>query len=324
MNNLDYFLYSLNHEEQIIDFDRPGGVVVINKNKDEEENNLVVSNLKLLNYIEEYKNIINIGKTNNERKVEILNNIISILENVENINYSPFCSYFQVLNYSYYQFKNKNTLPHSDKLSLIDKIVRLYIQNRHEIYKFHGYSNIVLQVMSDISSSRRKSNIGIEKIESFLKPLGFKKTNELEDFKKMKLSYILPDKGQLNLFNYILKEESISFKFRENREFKNPDILIKVNEHIFLIEHKIINGSGGAQNLELNEIIEFIKYNEENKNFHYVSCLDGNFFSKFKNSNEPKVVEQLKNVKNNLKICKNNFFVNNKGLMKLIFNYIDL
>ncbi len=101
-------------------------------------------------------------------------------------------------------------------------------------------------------------------------------------------------------------------------------MLFKVNNDFYVLEHKLTNGCGGSQNAEINEIIQFINYTEENKDWHYVSCLQGNFFKKLnENNKEPKSANQYKNVINNLNQNPNNFFINGKGFEKLIHDLVS-
>ena len=80
---------------------------------------------------------------------------------------------------------------------------------------------------------------------------------------------------------------------------------------------------GGSQNAEINEIINFIRYDEKKeKKIHYVSCLQGDFFKSITpDSTQPKNVAQRENILNALKEHPNNFFVNGKALEKLIEEY---
>ncbi len=72
----------------------------------------------------------------------------------------------------------------------------------------------------------------------------------------------------------MLKKYKIQFRFRRERQNKNPDVIFKIKKDIFIYEHKLTNGGeGGTQNAEINEIIAFINQTENNKKIHYLSCL---------------------------------------------------
>ena len=124
------------------------------------------------------------------------------------------------------------------------------------------------------------------------------------------------------MFNRFLKENNIIFEFRKTRDNKNPDMLLKINDEYFIVEHKLTNGGGGSQNAEINEIIQFINYGEENKHWHYISCLQGNFFKKINAENqEPKAASQYKNIVNALNSYPQNYFINGKGFEKFINDF---
>jgi hypothetical protein len=53
------------------------------------------------------------------------------------------------------------------------------------------------------------------------------------------------------------------FSNLKKRFDKNPDLLIKINEHILIVEAKHIKETGGAQDKSLLELCNFIAYEEE-------------------------------------------------------------
>lgn len=325
MDNKSYFKYSQENSDDMLDFSNPMGVVVINNSNDEDATELMKANHKLIELITTYKTIRNIDSIAKEVKDKIIKDIINILETTKLINYSSFCVYLQVVGYSFSSYLNeKSSLTISEKIELIKTLVNFYIDNRHDMYCFHGYSDQVLQVNSDAASSRRKGKTGIEKMEEILLPLNFKRAKSLIEIENLPLCYILPDKGDIRLFNQILKNREIKFIFRNSRENKNPDMLFKIYDHYFILEHKLTNGSGGSQNAEINEIIQFINYSEIDPKRHYVSCLQGNFFKKLSDNNhEPKASQQYNNVIKNLNNNKGNFFVNGNGFKRLVNDFVD-
>lgn len=326
MNNKVYFKYSQENDDIILDFSKPEGVLVLNKSLDEDETALMVANHKLIELITTYKTIRNDNSFDVKSKSSVIEQIIKIIETTNFINYSSFCVYLQVVGYSFNTYNSeKNSLSLNEKIELMESIVNLYIDNRHDLYSFHGYSDQVLQVNSDAASSRRKGKTGIEKMEEVLIPLGFKKAKNLLELKNLRLCYILPDKGDIVLFNSLLKENNIMFEFRTTRENKNPDMLFKVDDDYYILEHKLTNGGGGSQNYEINEIIQFVNYAEKKDNWHYVSCLQGNFFKKLNKFNsEPKAANQYRKIIENLNKNPNNYFINGKGFEKLVNDLVEV
>ena len=137
--------------------------------------------------------------------------------------------------------------------------------------------------------------------------------------------FLLPDKGDRKEFDYFLQERNIDFDFRKIRDNKLPDMLLKIKNDIFIIEHKFTNGGGGSQNAELNEIIQFVNHSEKDSKVHFVSCLQGDYFKKLNSNNkEPKARTQYENIVGALSKNLNNFFVNGKGLKKLVADFVLL
>lgn len=320
MDNKDYFKFSQTHDDNIIDFSHPEGFLVVNKDSSEPETELMEANHKLINLITTYQTLkTNDGYDENSLNITV-DKIAKILETTNLINYSSFCVYLQVVGYSYSTYSSeKNGMSVSEKRELLKQLIDLYIDNRHNLYNFHGYSDQVLQVNSDAASSRRKGKTGIEKMEDILEPCGFVRAKNMLDLMSRKFCYILPDKGDINLFNRFLRENKINFEFRATRDNKNPDLFLKIKNDYYILEHKLTNGGGGSQNAEINEIIQFINYDEIFDNWHYVSCLQGNFFKKLNSSNnEPKAASQYRNVISNLNNHPKNYFLNGKGFEKFI------
>lgn len=320
MDNKDYFKFSQENDDDIVDFSKPEGVLVINRNANEPETALMIANHNLTELITTYKTIRNDKDIDPNYVNKILDRIIHIIETTNLINYSAFCVYLQVVGYSFSSYNSeKNAMLQSEKRDLIRQLLDLYIDNRHDMYLYHGYSDQVLQVNSDAASSRRKGKTGIEKMEDILKPLGFVKAKTVFELKERRFCYLLPDKGDLDLFNRFLRENGIIFEFRKTRDNKNPDMFLKIKDDYYILEHKLTNGGGGSQNAEINEIIQFINYDEGKEHWHYISCLQGNFFKKLNSSNlEPKAASQYRNVINNLNNHKGNYFINGKGFEKLM------
>ena len=322
MNNLGYFDFSCQNEDKIIDFSNPEGMLVISKTQEEKPTQLQKANQRLIELIIAYK-IIQENHASQKIIDQILLQVIELLDEINLINYTAFCVYFQVLKFSFSAYKEqKKTLSLQERKEVIKEILDNYIKYRHNIYLSYGYNDQVLQIMSDCSSSRRNGKSGIIKIEEIIIPLGYEKINSLDIFKRKEKAYILPDKGGKKVFNQYLKENKVQFVFGKKRDNKYPDALIKIGEEIFIVEHKMTNGQGGSQNAEINEIISFIAEREKNNKIHYVSCLQGDFIKNLSGEELPlKNKFQYENIVRNLEKNKSNFFVNGKGFEKLMLDY---
>ena len=330
MSNKFYFDYSLKNKDDnlkdiisnIKNFNLEKDHVVINQNSLMPKTDLMIENQKLIDLITAYKVLNENREINLESIYYVIDEIINIIEKAKLINYSSFCSYMQVIGYSYNSYKcEKDFLSKQNKEDLFKAILDSYIKNRHNMYLYHGYSNQVLQNNSDIASSRRKGIVGIEKMQEIVSSFNIKRANSKIEFANEDKSYLLPDKGNKKDFNDILLNYSICFKFKDMHQNKYPDMLLKIRDHYFIIEHKLTCGGGGSQNEEINEIIDFVAFNERSNKWHYVSCLQGDYFKKLSDSKEEKVKKQINNIEINLNKNPNNFFVNGLGLKKLINDY---
>ena len=192
MNNLDYFELSRVNSKVNIDFSNPRGKIIIPDSK-EELNKLTKANKKLLDNIIAYRVLSKNDFFDEVALNKIIEDIVSIVENTNHINYSGFCVYFQVLKYSYDRFMKQRNLTHRDKIILMRQIVDSYIENRHDMYNSHGYTDQVLQVMCDASSSRRNGSTGASSLGAIMKDNSIIKTST-SDFMTGENAYFIPDK----------------------------------------------------------------------------------------------------------------------------------
>ena len=327
MNNLDYFKYSQDNKDSIEDFVNGVGVKVISETAEENPTMLMIKVNELNHLLTTYSTLRSLGKNTDDSTVlDVVDKIALILEeNNLNINYSPFCVYFQVIRYSYNSYKeNYSSMDKEEKRELLIYLIEEYLKNRYSMYESHGYTPIVLQVMADNSSARRNGTVGLQMLSSVLTPMGFKNAKTYQELMNTDLCFLNSDKGEKKVFDEFIKKNNIKFEFRATRDNKYPDMLIKVNNDFFILEHKLTNGGGGSQNAEINEIIAFTNYSENNSKIHYVSCLQGNFIQYLTgHSTQPKNIAQRKNIFNALSSNPNNYFVNGKGLAKVIEDYIN-
>lgn len=327
-NNLYYFNFSLNNQDSFIDFSNKKGFLVINENANQEPNNLMLAVDKLNNLIITYSTLQCI-ENSETIQTKIIDEVINLLEsNIKqniNINYSPFCAYFSVVRFSFNTYKETykiNTL--QEKRQLIKNLLDAYINNRLEMYKSYGYTHMILQVMADSATSKRSGNIGLNLLTNILESLNFILINSYKDLINNNYCFIYSDKNHKKVFDEFIQKHNIKFTFREDKDNKYPDLLLKIKQHFFIIEHKLTNGNGSNQNSEINEIINFINYTENNQNIHFISCLQGNFMQYLIESNKqsPKNKIQRKNIITALNNNVNNYFVNGNGLSELVKSFL--
>lgn len=152
--------------------------------------------------------------------------------------------------------------------------------------------------------------------EFFTNPIHAK---TIQDFEDNTIVYCEPDKKGKILFKQFCKISNIAYEFGNHHQGKLHDILLKVEDHIFLIEAKHMKESGGAQDKQIVEIIEFIAYSEKSDNIHYVTFMDGIYFNRYasKSIKSNKTGAQKDSIEQNLQKNKSNFFVNTAGLKQL-------
>jgi len=239
----------------------------------------------------------------------------------KNINYSEFVSFWSVVDISSSLFRK---LPKEQQIEILKKVTDKYIQMRHSLYSIYSYSPTTLQVGKDAKAHKESGSLGVEKVSSMLESFGYKNYNNenLGTFLSSKSKvYIQADKKGKKLFRSLLKNGKIKFAWSKKKEGKMPDLLFRNNGDIFIVEHKHMKEGGGGQDKQLNEVISFIGYQENNSKIHYVFFLDGIYFNLFSiklPSKINKISMQISNIRANLKANKQNYFVNTAGFSKIL------
>jgi len=320
-DNFYYWNESLKYKENIFDDSYFINQIIVN---DEE---LISRVEKLRDLIVTYCVLKEEQRDTEAVLQKIFNSILNLIESTEQIQYTEFVAFWKTLDISYSTFKDYSD---EEKKDILKSILELYCENRRKIYDRLGYTNTTVQALYDAGASRKKGKLGIRKIETLLQNIlnisntEHLKVENLKDFEGKKICYLLPDsnKSDKEIFDDFIKRKNLDYRFGREHQNKYPDIVIKICEHYFIIEAKHIKESGGSQDKQIVEIIEFIKYSENVDNIHYVSFLDGIYFNKFislkDKDNKNKVLSQIRDIENALKYNKNNFFVNTYGLKLLI------
>lgn len=133
----------------------------------------------------------------------------------------------------------------------------------------------------------------------------------------MNFFFLLPDNGEKEFFKQALEKYLIRFEFVTTHQDKMPDVFIKYNNTFIIVEHKKMNSTGGGQDKQITEIIDFIKYGE--RGFYYVSYLDGILFNQLIEPPTGQKIYRFKlDIIRNLENNPYNYFVNEYGFNKLI------
>lgn len=314
MRNCQYFNYSKNNPEELFDAFYKKGVLVLPKDSS-IDNALTKNNKLLIDNITAFKVLFSQGyKISDKPLIDIVNNVVNILSTTKLINYSAFSQFFMVYNTTYGYFIK---LDKDSKFNFVYLMLIKYCEERHNLYLEHGYTNSILQVMSDNYSHKRNSKTSIEKIISILKPYGLKKINNINQIDENNI-YFLPDKGDNDLFEKFLIKFKLKMESRKIEQNKVPDMVFKFKEEFFICELKTMKGSGGGQNKQIVEIIYFVRFSEDSPRFHYLSFLDGDYSNILFNSKMRKICAQREDIEKVLKDNPGNYFVNTAGFKKLI------
>ncbi len=320
ISNIQIFSLSIKNKESYIDeyYVKDSKPIITDNPK--KLNNLMKSNVEICDNIAAYK--IAIKSKNKKMQNIILENIVKILK-TSGINNTEFTSYWALKDMSYSAYKTFNS-NHFIQIEFLKNVIPEFIKDRHLLYKIHGYSFSSLQAIKDSKAHKGNGNAANKKIINILNQFGFSyfSSKNIDEFIKSNHIYICPDKADKILFEKILKHFKLKFKWSKNKQKKQTDFLIKINDHILIMEHKHMKESGGGQDKQMSEIIDFISH--QDKDVHYISFLDGIYFNLLANEaiKSGKPFEQRKNILQNLKKNKNNYFVNTYGFIELLKVFI--
>ncbi|MBR0461961.1 MAG: hypothetical protein IJJ00_04530 [Erysipelotrichaceae bacterium] len=315
MNNIDYFNYSKEHPENPYSDWYTKNKIVIPPNP-EENNQLTNAFRKLNECISTFNYLRNHGHVDiNDSDIQSIINDIRILLMVPNINYTPFVQFFLTrgTNFSVY-----NNTKEEEKPRFIYDMLSSFCDHRYDLYEKHGYTNTILQVLSDNYSHKRNGQTGIKKYISLLEPYIVNHV-KYKDKKRLRVYddyFFLPDKGDGKLFDYFVQDFNLNMQSRLNEQGKRPDIVFKHDNRYYIMELKKMDVGGGGQNKQVVEIAQFINYSETSTAFHYITVLDGNFWQPLLNNTDPKSVKQREDILNALKNNSRNYFLNTEGTIR--------
>lgn len=307
--NLELFNYCLTKPEILLEDAYKKGELVITKTK-EKKNELIRRNERLIDLITTYKTFGD--KLTPKQENSIIYEVIDLLFNTEEkMNYTAFSQYFMVCDLSYSILKNEEL---KQKHEIIKEILKEYISDRHAMYSSHGYSNIVLQVMSDNYSHKRNCSSGIEKVEKQLRRVGITRYEYGDSIDSN--FYLFPDKDEKE-FRRFLSAKKIRFEWSKVKQDKIPDIYLQYNRKIYIIEHKHMKEGGGGQSKQDTEIADFVKLTENGVS--YITYLDGAYFNKLiPPSPRGKENTLKKDIVSHLQNNANNYFLNTAGFEKFL------
>lgn len=266
ISNKQLLKYCLDNPSSLLDDNfRVDRELVIIPRTSYEENSLTIASKKL---IELFTTMSTLNKEKDYSKDEMLTKkILEILKTTENIHFFPFNFYCQTQGVTRDNFL---------RLSFNEQVqfMRDYINDRHDMYIEHGYTNAILQTTCDSYAHKRNGDTGTRKIRIQAENHGIQHVDYGQEN-----YYLNPDKGDASKFKSILNAAGIKYPYYRKHNSKMPDLFMKINNNYVIVEHKHMNTSGGHQNSVIVDIMDFI--NEEDENVYYVSYVDGIVFQEY-------------------------------------------
>ncbi|TXT62404.1 MAG: hypothetical protein BAJALOKI3v1_590001 [Promethearchaeota archaeon] len=315
-DNLEYWKISLNNLEPIADEYYFSDEFIV------DDEDLIQKIERLRELIITYCVLIEKEKTTIKEKFDnsielIFQEISYLINNIEKIQYNEFVAFWKVLDVSYSVFNKLHT-----KEDVLREILSNYCEKRRKQYDKLGYSNITVQAMYDNGASRRKGGTAntklIDLINEYLDNPPHART--LDALELNSITYCLPDSRDKSLFEEFKRKNGIEYIYGKRNQGKIFDILLKVDNHYFFIEAKHMKEGGGAQNKQVAEIIDFIRYSENNEKIHYVTFMDGVYFNRFSKEiiDGTKTHKQKLDIEKYLRLNKSNYFINTAGLIEIL------
>jgi len=260
----------------------------------------------------------NIFKNKEYENDELVREVLMLLRQ-DGAQYTEFVAFLNALDLTLQVLEKYD---YNTQFSIIKITLKKYCESRFKpLYSsLSDDDKIIVQVLMDKGASRRKGEVGKEKIKNLLKEKFDAKevTNSFEFF-----NHSIGQIVYLDVNHYEKAFNDIKQKLGLHKKFdKNPDLLVRIKNHILIIEAKHIKESGGAQDKQLLELCNFINFQEENKDYyiHYVAFLDGIMANIFFSEEHRYTQRALNELRNN----PNNYFVNTVGFIELIKDLLEL
>ncbi len=197
------------------------------------------------------------------------------------------------------------------------KITKLFLKKRDSDDKV---PENWIQAILDSNSSRRKGELGENKLIKILKKLKFKKAENWKDFNKQEICAV---KFSKKLFSMEDVKKELNLTIPLKKQNKKLDLIIKFNKKIFLLEAKHLNVGGGEQDKQVSELIEILSIKKERSDIYFISFLDGTYSNILLGGISKRAKKRLKQreeIEEYLKNNPNNFWLNTVGFKALFLD----
>lgn len=237
-----------------------------------------------------------------------------------NANYIEFTSFFPVVDFTFSMYRN---LKYDEKIEFLDAAARRFIDQRHPIYEFHGYTATTIQVRKDFERHKSRGSHGATKIEALLNKSGYRSAVKTSNLAKG--TYFLPTSGLAyqEVIESLRRSNGLVFNWAIAHQDKLPDLILRNHAgEICIGEFKHIKEGGGGQDKQLAELISLVQQSE--KKISYLAFLDGLYFNHLadlgvrRDDRPSKMHRQIDAIRQALASNPQNFFVNTHGMKKLL------
>lgn len=294
-DNLHYFEYSLKHPEPI--WDKQFYPFLESVVKKREYKNILI--------LEDYIRKLKYNPTSKE-----IATLLDLLK-CKGCEKSYFAFFLRTCDLSAAEVTDRNYYDLTERIGATKKALLIYKDKRNTPQTDKNS----LQAYNDAQTAKRRSDAGEKKV---IELSGLPPATDLTDLKN-RIAKISKNKGKFRIKD-IKKELGINFKF--SKKEKMPDCIFGINDKVFILEAKHVNGQGGAQNSSISELVSLLELKEKNSKVSYIAFLDG-CYTKYltvskPNKNGTKPEKQLYRIKETLKRNKNNYFINTAGFIRLV------
>ncbi|MEM2095876.1 MAG: hypothetical protein QXX19_06945 [Candidatus Caldarchaeum sp.] len=249
-----------------------------------------------------------------ERRVfddEALLQLVELLE-PNGSQYTEFAAYLNAFDVSLSAF---NRLGRDVKLRELRKVLKRFCERRFSLYRRVVDDDATIpQALVDKGASRAKGSSSKQKVKRLVRELyGLYELEDYEAFRRETRGVVDVDKLGTAL------TRAYSDLGLDAGLIKRPDLLIKLNGHVLIVEAKHIKEAGGAQDKQLLELCRFVE-TRAGGDVHFVAFLDGFYANEFFEERH----RYSSKARNNLLTNPGNFFVNSNGFKILLADLASL
>jgi len=197
------------------------------------------------------------------------------------------------------------------RLEVLNHIIRTFCKKRFEMYKHIADEDpCIAQAIMDRGAVRRFAELGKIKVKKLLYDYNFTEIEAPTPFCSIPSKLIFDVNRHKRAFSRICALLRLQRKFK-----KRPDLMVKVYDHVLIMEVKHVKEAGGAQDKQIKELIDFISISEANRtDIHYLSFLDGRYANVVFRGQHQYSSDAITALKQN----PSNLFVNTMGFIQLI------